>query len=388
MLARMTLYVALAAALHPTSAGAELSALWPTCTGLPNVNWDRQIESCTAIIESDQETQARRAVAYNHRGLAWQAKIEGPEWHENQTNAKRAIADYSEAIRLDASYADAYYNRGTALEFGDYRGEIDRFIADYTEAIRLDPNHAAAYNRRGDAWATKRDLDRAIADYNEAIRLRPKYALTYWRRGGTWFDKGEFGRAIADYDEVIRLEPDNAGAHSDRAKAYVATGDYDRAIADYTRAIRLEPDDHTHYADRGYAYFLHRNFSASAADFHRAIVQSPRHGYVWNHVLFRYIARARAGQNARVELAQHRTRDPARLFDLYLGRSTPEAALKDSDPPFEDRCVTEFFVGAWHLIRGERNAARARLRAASADGCREFFPHHHIAVIELKRLGQ
>jgi len=66
------------------------------------------------------------------------------------------------------------YNRGIAYaEKADY----DRAIADYTEAIRLDPKLAEAYCSRGAAYGRgKSEYDKAIDDLTEAIRLNPKYA--------------------------------------------------------------------------------------------------------------------------------------------------------------------------------------------------------------------
>src|SRR5208283_4947953 len=51
----------------------------------------------------------------------------------------------------------------------------DQAIADYTEAIRLNPEFGTAFNNRGFAYAAKEDYDRAIADYYEAIRLNPVF---------------------------------------------------------------------------------------------------------------------------------------------------------------------------------------------------------------------
>jgi len=67
--------------------------------------------------------------------------------------------------------AGLYDNRGV-----EYRkiGQYDRAIADYSEAIRLDPNYAKAFNNRGDAYRDKGEYDRATADYNQAIGLNPK----------------------------------------------------------------------------------------------------------------------------------------------------------------------------------------------------------------------
>ena len=110
------------------------------------------------------------AAGYNRRGIAWSEK----------RDYDRAIADYTEALRLNPKYHFAYYNRGIAWR---NKGDADRAIADYSEALRLHPAYADAYNNRGIAWASKRDYDRAIADYGEALRLNPKDAKALNNRG-------------------------------------------------------------------------------------------------------------------------------------------------------------------------------------------------------------
>jgi tetratricopeptide (TPR) repeat protein len=57
-----------------------------------------------------------------------------------------------------------------------YKGDYDRAIADSTQALRLDPNFANAYSNRGNAYLRKRDYDRAIADYEAALRINPNDA--------------------------------------------------------------------------------------------------------------------------------------------------------------------------------------------------------------------
>lgn len=46
-------------------------------------------------------------------------------------------------------------------------GDYDRAIADYTQAIRLDPGYANSYN--------KGDFDRAVADYEVVLRINPDH---------------------------------------------------------------------------------------------------------------------------------------------------------------------------------------------------------------------
>ena len=52
----------------------------------------------------------------------------------------------------------------------------DQAIADYTQAIRLNPNYALAYYNRGNVYYRKGDYDRAIADYEAVLRINPNDA--------------------------------------------------------------------------------------------------------------------------------------------------------------------------------------------------------------------
>ena len=78
------------------------------------------------------------------------------------------------------------------------KGEYDKAIADYTEAIRLKPDCAEAYKRRGFAYGrglayvNNNDDNKAIADFTEAIKLKPRF-----RRGirQAWSRLHERGRA-------------------------------------------------------------------------------------------------------------------------------------------------------------------------------------------------
>ena len=124
----------------------------------------------------------------------------------------------------------------------DEKGEYDRAIADYTEAIRIKPDYAEAYRNRGVAYAEKGEYDRAIADYTEAIRLKPDYAEAYYNRGIAYARK-----ASTTKPSPTTRKPSGSSRTMPRrtpivALAYGAKGEYDRAIADCTEAIRLKPD--------------------------------------------------------------------------------------------------------------------------------------------------
>jgi tetratricopeptide (TPR) repeat protein len=197
----------------------------------------------------------------------------GRQLSGEQTRAyDRAIADFTEALRLDGNNAVIYLNRGEAYA---QKEDYDKAIADFTQAIRHNPNYARAYISRGNVYHNKGDYDRAIADYNQAIKVDPNDFAVYYNRGGVYYSKGDYDRAIADYTQSIRLAPNDANAYSGRGIVYAEKEDYDRAIADYSQAIRLNPNDFAVYYNRGIAYADKKDYDRAIADYEAALRIDP-----------------------------------------------------------------------------------------------------------------
>lgn len=114
-------------ALSTIAATAQLSPNWQACTGNPGIDWDQQIKSCTALIQSGEEIKENVAIAHFNRALAY----------EEKSDYGRAIADYDESIKLNPNDADAFLYRGLDKQrMGDKAGGD----ADIAEAKRLNPN--------------------------------------------------------------------------------------------------------------------------------------------------------------------------------------------------------------------------------------------------------
>jgi tetratricopeptide (TPR) repeat protein len=132
--------------------------------------------------------------------------------------------------------AEDCVNRGNVYSSHE---EYGKAIAAFSEAIRLEPKCAGAYKNRGHAYFRKSQYDKAIADCTEALRLDPENEGAYFLRGWSYSQIQQAATAIPDLTQVIRLAPGNAGAYHLRGLCYANLGDNDKAITDFVAVARL-----------------------------------------------------------------------------------------------------------------------------------------------------
>ena len=114
-----------------------------------------------------------------------------------------ALAACTHAIRSGRfsgqDLATIYDNR--AIELRE-RGEYDNAIADYSEAIRIDGGLSGAYTGRGLAYEGKGEVDKAKADYRKALTLAPKYDDAKWAQDTARQRLAALGEQVARSQKV------------------------------------------------------------------------------------------------------------------------------------------------------------------------------------------
>jgi tetratricopeptide (TPR) repeat protein/serine/threonine protein kinase len=228
--------------------------------------YDKAVADYTEAIR----LKADYAEAYNGRGQAY----------FNLKQFDKAISDYSQAIRLNADFAEAYSNRAFAYTRA---GQFEKALADCNEAIRIKPDFAEAYKNRANPRNSLQQYEDAINDCNEAIRLKPDYAEAYANRATSYNGLKQYDKAIADCDEAIRLKPELFQAHVIRGTTYNFQGQFDKAVNDFTEAIRRQPDLADAYFFRGYSYINLKQYDASIADSTEAIRLNPSFANAYNN---------------------------------------------------------------------------------------------------------
>ena len=166
--------------------------------------------------------------------------IRGDIWYTKQ-DFDKAIADYTEAIRLEPQMPNGHIARGAAL---GAKREVDKALVDLSQAIRLDPELDRAYSYRSWVWYWQGNYRNALADYRKATQLDPKSAD--YQNALAWFlatcpdARYRSGReAIAVATKACQLSDwKNAAIIDTLACALAETGQFDAAIARMQQALR------------------------------------------------------------------------------------------------------------------------------------------------------
>ena len=163
-------------------------------------------------------------------------------WQNSETLLNDTIGKYPHRIWY------AYWHRGyDRMEQGRY----NEALADFDEALALNAGIASVWMHKGSLLATMNRDDSAMVCSERAVALKPDYAEAVSNRGGLKVRKGDLAGAIVDFDRAVALDPKLRDAYANRASAYSMMQEYEKSIADRRRAIELEPAHAENYRLHG-----------------------------------------------------------------------------------------------------------------------------------------
>jgi TolB-like protein/Flp pilus assembly protein TadD len=201
------------------------------------------------------EVAARIEVGGTHNPAAFDAYLRGTKAHNatfDEKDAQTAIAEYSEAIRLDSNYALAFAGRSMALD--GYAGEFatgpaireafDKAQSDAQRAIELAPDLAEAHLALGMVLGTgSLDFAPANAEYERAAVLAPGDARVLGAYGRFAAQMGRFDAGIASARRAVLLDPLNHSAHQGLGTTLRVSRRNNEAIAAYGDSLSLDPEN-------------------------------------------------------------------------------------------------------------------------------------------------
>jgi len=186
--------------LNPKNAGVFLARA---------VIWQRQGDHTNMMRDLDQAValDPDSAVVYAARangkiaGLFPSERLSGPlETQAERDTIADARADIAKSQALDPAYGAPWRLYGDIhFELAEY----DSAIGNYSEAIKRNASDAEAFEHRGSAFFRINDTAGAIGDFETSIRLRPKDPNAYVKLG--WLLASSSQARFRDGNRAIEL---------------------------------------------------------------------------------------------------------------------------------------------------------------------------------------
>ena len=220
--------------------------------------------------------------------------------HLNEGDYPSAIIEFTDAISIDPSNADAYENRGLAYSKNK---EYALAVEDYAEAILISPREASYYRDRADNLALL-GLDRlAINDYVEAITYDPAIPGGFRGMGQAWAridlvsdDEDLSAEALEAFGQALRYFPNDTESIRGRALIYLLLGLYESAIQHFSQLIVATPNDVDSIYRRGISRYKITFYLPALSDADQAILLAP---LVPDYYYFRSLVYTQLGNASR-----------------------------------------------------------------------------------------
>lgn len=246
---------------------------------------------------------------------------------------------------------------------------------------------------RGEYALAEASFTKALAASDLAAAYRP---AAYRGRAKAYLEQDKCKEALDDVQAFETLDGQNSSIAVYRIWAELCLKDSAAARRDLNTLAKgkLAASDLWAFARLEWKYDLFDEAAATAGEAFRAADKANlTASYI---LLWQAVAAQRAGMfDAAVitaGLAETRLDDwPKPLFDLYLGKQTPEGVQEEADSWHQSkkdvqRCEADFYTAEWYLGRGDKASAAPLLLAVVAK-CPIEFIELPSAQSELKRLG-
>jgi len=151
-----------------------------------------------------------KALALNPKSpKAYKALCLRGEVFAEKKDFKSALGEFGRAIAMKPGSAEAYAGLADVYSKKDYSGNrrIQKALANYTEAIRLDSAEDRYYVLRSKAYFAESLYKESIADYDQAIRLNPRNDDAFAGRGVSRFVLSDYRAALGDFRRAIEINP-------------------------------------------------------------------------------------------------------------------------------------------------------------------------------------
>ncbi len=171
-------------------------------------------------------------------GIAWRSYM--AEKRTRQLEAEAAKARYRQRLRARArnpleKAVMLVEQRRMAVEKAEPALRKEKILAPafalFARCLRIDPTYAEAYYQRGKAEYLTRNINAALADFHQAVRLDPTYVMAHYYAGRIYTDNRQHDKARLEFEQMNAFDPDNEYSELGMAFVDLSQGRFAQALA-------------------------------------------------------------------------------------------------------------------------------------------------------------
>ena len=206
-------------------------------------NWREFLKSLDHILDNLNKGQFEEAL--HAARLEHENSGESAELHNiisiasaSMGNLESARKSCESAIKLNPSYAEAYYNMGNITrDLGDEKSAIEY----YKKTIELQQNFGFAYFNMAAILFQLRRYKEAAAGFQRTIELHPAYYAAHYNLAITLNELGEHDHAIKHCQTALADATIKADVSNTLGLLFQKMGDFKNAAYYFTQSIEINP---------------------------------------------------------------------------------------------------------------------------------------------------
>lgn len=193
-------------------------------------------------------------------------------------NNELAISDYLKAFQLDSSRLTPLYS------LASFQFTFDKELAKetYNRIIFLDKEADKAFAQLGVIAFLDKDYEKSEKFFTQSLSIN-KTAYTLNDRGSSYRVLERFDLAIDDYLAAIDLNPDLAFVYNNLASVYVKIGKGDKALLYYNLAIEKDQDYAIAYNNKASLLMENQEYKKAENAIQKALLINPKYAPAFNN---------------------------------------------------------------------------------------------------------
>ena len=215
------------------------------------------------VVSCQSDTSKKEASDFFLRG---NAKFKEKEYFES-------IKWYTESIKKQKEFSDAYYNRGLVylqLE------KNDEAFADFTTAYALDPKFAPALFKLAETLQNLEKYDLALTESAKLIKNFPDSAANWTLHGNIQMQKEMWNESMVSYDRALSIDSLSVETMINQGVVYQELNQLDLAEKMFKRALRQGKYQDLIYNNLGYVEIQRMHWELAKQYVQKALAVDPK----------------------------------------------------------------------------------------------------------------